>query len=453
MNKFRVVIFVDLRDRDLMGDALIAYQLEKRGIECFLEPLESWQAAIYAHKPHLVLYNHLITKKLCDFSQKMKNYGILVGCLLNEGLGYTDSSRTFLSQRHDETLHCDLFLCWNDLHRDLLRELNFCTPAEKAITTGCPRFDFYSKPWSDSYTKKVTSDSRPHILVNATFALAHYYTLPREEADKLFADAKGKVAGTEDYWKLISDHYYGREKLPSFITPLLESDKYRITIRPHPREELSFYQDWFDTLPPEQRALIDISTNESPPRPIFQSDIVINCEDCTTSMEAWLAGKPTISLAFEQNPYWFTDTYKRLSPIIEQSTELEESIQLALAEPEQSLYNELRKQHLEKWLHTTKGDSSAKVADAILATILEKKTTPKTPKQLRFLWKGWKLLFFRSFNQPYNFKFKHLLRQKLGSKGQDSIKFRDYLKAVRPDEAADVISQIRKLDQTNSTKA
>lgn len=86
MSEYRAVIFVDLKDRDLMGDALTAHELGKRGITCYLEPLETWQSAIHAYKPNFVLYNHLTVKHLANFSQDMKSWGVLVGCLMNEGL-------------------------------------------------------------------------------------------------------------------------------------------------------------------------------------------------------------------------------------------------------------------------------------------------------------------------------------------------------------------------------
>ena len=80
-----------------MGDALIAHHLEKLGVTCYLEPLETWRAAVHAYKPHLVLFNHLTVKHLADFSQELKDWGVLVGCLMNEGLLYFPGERTFCS--------------------------------------------------------------------------------------------------------------------------------------------------------------------------------------------------------------------------------------------------------------------------------------------------------------------------------------------------------------------
>ncbi len=102
MSDYRAVIFVDLKDRDLMGDALIAHELAKRGITCYLEPLETWQSAIHAYQPHFVLYNHLTVRHLANFSQDMKRWGVLVGGLMNEGLLYFAGERKFCSEKLDE---------------------------------------------------------------------------------------------------------------------------------------------------------------------------------------------------------------------------------------------------------------------------------------------------------------------------------------------------------------
>ena len=93
-------------------------------------------------------------------------------------------------------------------------------------------------------------------------------------------------------------------------------------------------------------------------------------------MEAWLAGKPTITLALTQHPYWFTETYKRLSPIAYEPEQLDEMIELAQAAPEQPDYAPLRQEHLEKWLYSTDGKSAIRAAEQITNTIKEKNLTP-----------------------------------------------------------------------------
>jgi surface carbohydrate biosynthesis protein len=455
MSQYRAVIFVDLKDRDLMGDALIAYHLEKRGVRCYLEPLETWQAAIYAYKPHFVLYNHLTAKHLADFSIKLKRWGVLVGCLLNEGLCYGKMGRLFCSKKQHAPMHCDLYLAWNDAHRDELIEQGFCTPPEMARTIGCPRFDFYREPWSQVYQQEKHASEPPVVLVNATFALAHYYTMPREDADKFFEPWVNKVDGIDcNYWNLVEAHFYGRQRTPEFINPLIKSGKYLIVLRPHPREELTFYKEWIASLSAEEQSRVTLSNNESPPVAISRSDIVINCEDCTTSMETWLAGKPTITIALEQHSYWFTETYKKLSPIAYQPEELDGMIQTALAAPAQSEYRALRQSHLETWLHATDGKSAVRAADEITTLIKQRDFTPHIPFSIRGFWKKWKLFILKALNEPYRSRPKHILRRLLSSKQEQvSIRYRNYLKSIRRSDADEAMQKLMRAYDSSTPKS
>ena len=230
---------------------------------------------------------------------------------------------------------------------------------------------------------------------------------------------------------------------PPYIDLLIRSGKYRIIIRPHPREELGFYEEWFATLTEEEHSRVSLSTNEPPPVAIFRSDVVLNCEDCTTSMEAWLAGKPTITLALTQHPYWFTETYKRLSPIAYETERVDEMIELALETPDQPDYAPLRQEHLEKWLYSTDGRCAERAAEEIANLIKKKNLTPSIPFSLRGFWKKWKLLILKAFNEPYTARPKHVLRRRFSSKQEQvSIRYRDYLKGVRRSVAEEAMQTL-----------
>ena len=88
MSKKRVVYLVDNKNRDLMGASLIAHYIRESGHECFLEPLEAYQAALGAHKPHLMIFNHLLASHLAAYSRRLNSLGIKVAVLSNEGILY-----------------------------------------------------------------------------------------------------------------------------------------------------------------------------------------------------------------------------------------------------------------------------------------------------------------------------------------------------------------------------
>ena len=76
-----VVIFVDSKSRDLMGDAMIAHHLEKRGVRCILEPLASWRACVGAWTPDFILFNTLNRAHPAQLSQPLNQCGTLPGIL------------------------------------------------------------------------------------------------------------------------------------------------------------------------------------------------------------------------------------------------------------------------------------------------------------------------------------------------------------------------------------
>lgn len=446
-----VLIFVDLPGRDLMGDALIAHELGKLGIDCHLEPLQSWQAGIYAYEPDFVLYNHLTSEKLADYSQELRGYGVLVGCLLNEGLVYENTAREFVSKPQYDNIHCDLFLCWNDAHRDALIERAFCSPSEMARTVGCPRFDFYKEPWRRVYEAKLEKkDARPVILVNATFVLAHFQTLPKENADRFFEPWKDKIANLTDYMALVKAHFDSRGMLPGFLEELLQTGSYRIILRPHPREELAFYHDWLATLPAERRELITLEerARENPPfSSIIAADVVVNCEDCTTAMEAWLADKPTVTIALTRHPFCFTETYTRLSPLVETPATLVAAVEEALESPQQEAYSADRKEHLDRWLGHHEGDSARRAALEIKGAIEARGKRPEFPKRFGNLRKALKLRFLHMFNEPYTFQPKHYFRNRRAGREENlPMKFRSYLKSIRPSDVAEARRTLRQID-------
>jgi surface carbohydrate biosynthesis protein len=433
-----------------MGAALIAYHLEMKGHRVHLEPVEAFKAVINAWKPSMVILNHIGHKHIADYSEQLKNWGILVGVLLNEGLCLEDSDRQFLSKPQFDNVHCDLFLSWNIPHTEALIEHQFVTPPENTITVGCPRFDYYKAPWSQIFLKDKTNapkdknSDKVNLLLNTTFAVAHYYHRSEKDQIKLYESlGEGEVENTDDYRLLIKAHYDGLQKIPAFLKPILESLEYNITIRPHPREELSFYQNFIEGLPAEQKSLIRIDKKSSIQSAILCSDIILNCEDCTTSVESWISGRPTITLTFAKHPLFFTKLYADRSPIVDDPDDLVPALKHALKNPDQEDYRKLRDDYLEKWLYKLDGRSSERAADAIHQALQDRNPHPTYPKGITHLRRALKLRILNLLNEPSHARLSQIIRRKFGRFGENlSLRDRDYLKAVTPKEARDAIDLI-----------
>lgn len=447
----QVVIFVDSKSRDLMGTALIAHHLEKRGVGCRLEPLEAWRACVSAWKPDFLLFNHLNARHLEAFTQKCREWGVLTGFLPNEGIFYIEGGLEYNSRKQFPKTHCDRVFCWNEQHRQALIAENFCESPEEIIAVGVPRFDFYKAPWKRLFTGKVKKGDRPLILVNANFPLAHFEELPARDADHLFSDWKTISPAYADYWGAIHANVRGRASLLRYLDALLAEEKYDVILKPHPREHPGLYRDYMAGLSEEKRARLRLADKEGITELILAADLEISCENCTTTMEAWIAGKPTIGLILEKHPLFYTPEVGALTPECSRPEDLTGLVEQALANPGQTEYAAARQGHMKKWLHRVDGQAAERVANEIIQSIRERKRPKKIQPGLSDLRRGAKLRIARFFGEPVHVSPQLFLRRILrGEKGKQTMRYRNYIKSIRPADERWARDQVASVDDSAS---
>ena len=208
----RVVLLVDDKKRDLMVAALIAHHFRRRNVECFLEPLEAYRGALAAHRPHLMIFNHLVASHLVEYSKRLAELGVLTAVLLNEGLCYDDEARNFNAGKHHKGAHIDYFFCWNQPLKTALEHFGFGERTRIEVV-GPPRYDFYCEPWSqvfDDYS--WPGRGRPKVLVCSNFGLAKFFHAPRSEGRRLFAAWTERIPAYRDWWGLIEANHRAQQR-------------------------------------------------------------------------------------------------------------------------------------------------------------------------------------------------------------------------------------------------
>ncbi len=443
-----VVIFVDSKSRDLMGDALIAHHLQKRGYRCVLESLEAWRSCLGAWNPDFILFNHLGAPHLADFSQRLKAEGVLCGILLNEGIFHVPGDLEYSSRKQFDHAHCDLMLCWNQIHHDTLVENNFCESPDQVIPIGVPRFDYYCAPWKELYENKGHfRTERKKILVNANFPMAHFKEGPREEMDRFFSQWTHISETFANYEKIVDDNHWAQRHFLNYLDALINEDRYEIIVRQHPREDPNFYRKWYEGLTEKQREYVRLAPEANITELILACDLELSCENCTTILEAWIAGKPTVGLTFKKNPFFYLPANGALLPECDDPNKIVEAVEEALANPEQHTFAEGRRAYMTKWIFKNDGRSAQRAAESIIASI-ESRAKPKALK-LSFSdrRRGLKLRYHAAIDEPYASRLKHLIKYKIsGERGKHTSRYRDYLKAVRPSEANDAMEMVASVD-------
>jgi surface carbohydrate biosynthesis protein len=425
-----IVLLVDNRQRDLLATTLIARHLKELGVVCHLEPLESYQGALAAWRPHMMIFNHLTASHLAKYSKRLHEMGVLTTVLTNEGITYDAELLKFIVGSHHSNAHIDLFLCWNREMKKAMEELNAFPMARKEVV-GIPRFDFYRRPWAKLFEeKKRPAGSRPRVLVCTNFAFADYRDIP-EAAEVFFAALKDRLPVFRDYRALIEVHYQNRLKVTAYLNELTRARKWDVIMRPHPYEKIDFYKAWYDQLPADQKEFVRLDKESNITGLILNTDLQVSCETCTTAMEGWIAEKPSIELTFAKHPVFFHEEHARQQPLCDQPAELVSLVETALKNPAQPEYAAGRRAHLEKWCHTPDGNSSRIVAEKIAAALRDHPEPDWSKLTATDRRRSVKLKLTRTIGEAYHFDPTLPLKHWLAPK-KYAVKHFTYQKSIRP---------------------
>jgi len=398
-----VIILVDSKTRDLDVATLIAHHLGARGIACHLEPLEAFRAVLAAHRPDMIIFNHLMASHLVAWSRRLAEMGVLTAVLPNEGIFYDREQLEYYAGRHHNGAHIDYFFCWNEVHRRAILAQNPQSDT-KVEVVGVPRFDFYFEPWSRVvYRPDPQRSVRPKVLFCTNFGTAYFWKLPREQADKLFAPWKDRIRIYSDYWRSIEAQWNSREHAFDFLNALVEADKYEILLRPHPMEETTIYEKWLNTLPPSRRQHIRMDATSNITPLILDCDLQISCETCTTALESWIAGKPTVELLFDRDQLWYFEEPARGNFPCDEPGRLVQFVEKGLHEPLSPEMAEARRNHLEKWCSTPDGMSSERIADIVAKALHGKEAADWSRLTVNDYRRSIKLQGLRSLGLAYHF--------------------------------------------------
>lgn len=439
-----IVILVDCKTRDLPQAALIAHQLEGMGVKAHLEPLEAYRGVLGAYRPDLILFNHLTASHLAEYSRRLAKMGVLTAVLPNEGIMYDPDDLRYSAGKFHTDAHIDLFFCWNETHRQALRETSFGADMRIEVV-GVPRFDLYFQPWSHLCKRpQVTPRQRPRLLLCTNFVTAKFAELPRVEGDKFFAAWKDRIPLYHDYWSAIEAHHRGRARIPDFLRALLADGRFDVTLRSHPREDSRFYKDVLAALPTEQRNRVELDSGSNITELILDCDLEISVENCLTALESWIAGKPSLEILLEQHPLWHMAEPAVCGLPCARPENLPAMCAQALeAAPPAELIAK-RQAHLRKWCNMPDGRSSERVAQVIANALATKKAADWTQLNVEDHRRAMKLKLFRSLGLAYHYDpFMPLKRILFGDR--HAIKDYAYRKSILPADVAKYSARIKNL--------
>lgn len=291
-----IILWADSRWRDSFGLALLSCELDRLGLDNIVADFQIMPQVMEAMGNHIsaTILNHTIGSRNKNIIRQARKGGGKVYVMPTEGKVTPENERWFVKNQSGH----DRFFTWTER----------LAPPKTAVT-GSPRFQIYTNYQElldsrdtvlDKY--RIPKDRRNTVFVsgfpqakftyrNASFLLRDWKDLGRFGAEE---SAKESMA-----------------KLVDFANLIPEFDEDNLIIRPHPMEDLG----WWEQKQGELFAQLGIKTHLISQEYIFNilqiADTWVVNNNCTTILENRLVGKAGLLVVngkdYENETEWADD--------------------------------------------------------------------------------------------------------------------------------------------------
>jgi surface carbohydrate biosynthesis protein len=326
----RVLIIVPYKARDLDGLALVAYHLERRfGHEVILTNGYRLESKLLQFAPDAVVFDHLLWGFKASQARLAKRLGMKVIVLPTEGLHQNDEEATQRAGKLQGVSQVvDCHFTWGDAVRDLMLRENLSSP-DRVHTVGCPRFDFYRRPYlrlmgtREEFLRSlgVESSEGPVIVwaTNTTYVSRNQRKILHRQV------RQGKLSAGEVRSLLHDDQVQFREHSEAVLGLARRHPDWRILIKIHPAEWVNPYVEL-----KAQAPNITLGFDQPIFKFLYHSDVLLQ-RGCTTATESWMLGKPVLELELGRFENAKREDFLAGNDIVRTAEELEAKILQYLA--------------------------------------------------------------------------------------------------------------------------
>jgi len=388
----RIMIPIDHKWRDLPGNVYAGILLENMVHKVKYVRIGLEKYYIPSFKPDLLLLVHLYDKERQIFAREMSDAGIKIVLAPTEGIPTLDEYRPFAAGISCDLSSVDLHFSWNQTMADLINE-NPTIERKKIEVIGVNRFDFYHKPLSTLLKSKINfcrennfDSSLPIITFATNFTQASFYTKQQDfmekDAEKLgYKKIMDEMHGGPR--EIAKKDYKSREILLNAFIDLVRTKKnVNFILKTHPSEDHQYYKEKIKTALGSDIKRVAIITTAYIWDVLNVTDILLK-RSCTTGVEAWMLGLPTIEMKLNPEEWYFSEEHASGSDVVNTYSKLELLIDDYLNGKlvDQSLLD-ARKKFITKWCFNNDGNATKKMVGLIDVILKEKQ--PKRIKKLRF---------------------------------------------------------------------
>ena len=283
---------IAIKARDLDGNALLAFIAAERGFGVLLGNAKLKNSK-YAPRGYVIEKN-LRPGKATQLIQHSRANGHKVGAWCDEGLIYKDAE-TYRRLKFDRQAYelLDAYFTWGrNQATDLVEKLG-CSEA-KIRVTGNPRFDLHRpdlRPILHDRAERIRRRHGSFILVNTKFSTFNGFAGSEKNVSGM--RARGMLQTPEHEEEAKGLQAFQGSVFTAFMQ-LIEGlsrqfTHHNVVVRPHPSEDHEPWRTKAATLPN-----VEVIYQGNVAEWILASDVCIH-NNCTTGVEAYLLGKPSIS--------------------------------------------------------------------------------------------------------------------------------------------------------------
>jgi surface carbohydrate biosynthesis protein len=291
----RIGLVVDHPLRDLHGTALVAHHLARMGHLVSLVPFYAQHLDLPQLDLDLLVLNYVRPANAAVVA-RAERLGTALAVLDTEGGLLADSGPTspagiaaYLRESGvDKRLAVYLF--WGSALRDAV-VAGTRLPPERALVTGCPRFDLAHAPWRERPADRANAP----VLVNTNFPVVNSAHAVDGSIDRTALQAVGLSEDT--IANLVATNRRVMEAFVEAVASLASArPERRFVLRPHPFESDAPYRRRFAEHPN-----VEIRRQGSVLDELARCSALLHV-NCTTAIEAVLCGVPPISLDYANHP-------------------------------------------------------------------------------------------------------------------------------------------------------
>ena len=366
----RIHLICDQKWRDLPSNVALKLYLERDGFRVSIASLKDSFSLLPVLRPDAVVFNHMFGTSHPELARKIRAAGAKVIVLPTEGAARPELEPVVLGDFSDFSV-IDLYLSWSDYVAEQLRQRN-TVPADGIKTTGFYRFDFHVPPLNETTESRAAFCSKYRLdpkrstvtwttqynYAHVTRDGPHWEKFQREFIDFGGKDCFAKIdVDFREIPEILRKSRDAAVRAFCEVTPLFPDVQF--ILKPHPAEDKEFYTSRFSS------SNVTVVPNELIWNVLNATDLLLH-RQCTTAVEAWTRGLPTIEMAMYRDKAFTWPAIEEGSFAAESASDLAKFIAQGLRDrdvPESM--KAIRSAYIAKHYHAADGRRTKAAAEAI----------------------------------------------------------------------------------------